>query len=429
MINLLLGPPGGGKSYEATVYHIIPALTAGRLVITNLPLDLERLAQIDQNFPELVKKIDNRTGTIKHPATRFAPSREEEGIIRAFATMEDYADPWRHPDTGAGPLYVIDECHLAMPRGSTSIEVEEWYSLHRHESADVLLITQSYGKVSKSIIDLVQVCYRVKKATAFGSAQKYIRKVQDGVRGEVVNTSIREYQKRYFGLYKSHTRGGGSELGAVDITPIWKRWPFIGAAACLVIVIGLLTFSPAKINPAKNGVKTASQQVKPVTVTEEIIKDGKIVSRVTTGQSEPDKKKDAEPAGDSGLPYEGRSLHVIGSIIRDGIARYLFAVSQNGQKVSEVDSRDLIKLGYKIEMPTPCAVKVTHGNWSKWVICDAPQIAVTPTGADTGERHDARPESRQGGGRATGAGGSLGGDSVVALPDGPNDQPRAPAAI
>ncbi|MBI5918423.1 MAG: hypothetical protein HY849_03485 [Nitrosomonadales bacterium] len=43
MINLLLGPPGGGKSYEATVYHVLPALAKGRKIITNLPLDLDRI--------------------------------------------------------------------------------------------------------------------------------------------------------------------------------------------------------------------------------------------------------------------------------------------------------------------------------------------------------------------------------------------------
>ena len=225
MINLIVGPPGGGKSYEAVVYHILPALKRGRKVITNLPLDLARLSVLDESFLDLVE-IRTTTNAEK-PETdwekaenlykKFGIAAKREYFVnRPFAHPEDYGDPWRSESDGSGPLYVIDECHLALPRGATKIAVEEWYSLHRHESADVLLITQSYGKVSKSIIDLVQVCYRVKKGTAFGSASQYIRKVQDGVRGDVVNTTVRKYEKRYFGLYKSHTRGGGAELAAED---------------------------------------------------------------------------------------------------------------------------------------------------------------------------------------------------------------------
>ncbi|WP_431978288.1 zonular occludens toxin domain-containing protein [Pseudomonas aeruginosa] len=100
---------------------------------------------------------------------------------------------------------MIDECHLSIPLRGTPVPVEEWYSLHRHELADVLLITQSYGKINRAIRDLVQVVYRCKKATAFGTNDRYIRKVQDGLRGEVVNTSIREYQKQFYGFWKSHT--------------------------------------------------------------------------------------------------------------------------------------------------------------------------------------------------------------------------------
>ena len=386
MINLLIGPPGGGKSYEAVVYHILPALAKGRMVITNLPLDLDRIGQLDQGWPELVKKVEDRRGLIQPDRrassmlSRFAAAsaQPEEGTIRAFSTMEDYAHPWRHPETGSGPLYVIDECHMAMPRGNTRIEVEEWYSLHRHESADVLLITQSYGKLSKSIVDLVQICYRVKKGTAFGTSKQYIRKVQDGVRGDVVNTGARTYEKRYFGLYKSHTRGGGSELEAQDIVPLWKRWPFIGAALFVTAGVSIFVFGPASINPMKNGIKApsaASTTVKPVRVVETI--NGKIVSDTGPAPEPVAQVKEAEPVH----PYSGRALHIIGSIINGKSVRYLFAVSQNGQVVSQVDSRDLKTLGYKLDLPTPCAVTVEWEGYKKWIICDAPQVTVSVGGA------------------------------------------------
>lgn len=408
MINLLIGPPGGGKSYEAVVFHVLPALAAGRLVITNLPLDIERLGQLDGAWPGLIVKVEDRMTPI--------------GVVRAFSTIADYAHPWRHSENGSGPLYVIDECHMAMPRGGTKLEVEEWYALHRHESADVLLITQSYGKLSKSIVDLVQVCYRVKKGTAFGTAKQYIRKVQDGVRGDVVNTSIRKYEKRYFGLYKSHTRGGGSELAANDIIPIWKRWPFIGAALFLTLGVSIFAFGPASLNPMKNGT-TAKATGEPVqrAVRIQRFEEGKLVE-----DSDKTKEKEAAKELEPFHPYAGRALHVVGSLVRGAVMKYVFAVSQNGQVVSSVDSNDLIKLGYKVEMPTPCAVKVSFDNWSKWIICDAPQVSLTGTGKP------GTSENREGGARASAGGpGPVLDDSVQhddrsfkASPEPPLERPR-----
>ena len=67
MINLLLGAPGGGKSYEAVVYHILPALEKGRKVITNLPLNIERIAAIDPAYSDLIEKRDETRAV--RPAT------------------------------------------------------------------------------------------------------------------------------------------------------------------------------------------------------------------------------------------------------------------------------------------------------------------------------------------------------------------------
>ncbi len=217
-------------------------------------------------FPEYCHVIE-----IREPYTeRFTdPKTKEEGsrLVRPFSQESHYGDPWRMEETGTGPLYVIDECHLALPLRGTPIEVEEWYSLHRHEDADVLLITQSYGKINRAIRDLVQVVYRCKKATAFGSNDRYIRKVQDGLRGEVVNTSIRPYEKTYFGFWKSHTRSSSAatELAANDIIPIWKRWPFKGAALMFIIaavmVIWITTGDDKKAPPPLVKVKPAGQVV------------------------------------------------------------------------------------------------------------------------------------------------------------------------
>lgn len=229
MYNLLIGPPGGGKSYEAVVYHVLPTLEAGRKVITNLPLNVAEFGLIDARFPALIE-------------LRLKSKRD--GAV-PFSVIEDYGDNWRDQKTGQGALYVIDECHKAIPRmpamdaRADQKKVEEWYAEHRHEGADLLLMTQSYGKISKAITDSAQVLYRVKKMTSFGKAKSYIRKVQDGVRGDVMSTSERQYEKQWFKLYKSHTRSVAAvlEADARDISPAYKKWT---RAAVILLPIGLI---------------------------------------------------------------------------------------------------------------------------------------------------------------------------------------------
>lgn len=55
MSNGLEGIPGSGKSYEAVVFHVLPALQSGRLVITNLPLLVEAFAALDPAFRSLIQ--------------------------------------------------------------------------------------------------------------------------------------------------------------------------------------------------------------------------------------------------------------------------------------------------------------------------------------------------------------------------------------
>src|SRR5438132_8599697 len=118
MINILLGAPGGSKSYEAVVYHVLPALQRGRKVITNLPLHVDQFEAIEPGSSAL---IELRTATLALPPAESPESenllmgmlsraRASKFVARAFANHEDYASEWRAAD-GTGPLYVVDECH------------------------------------------------------------------------------------------------------------------------------------------------------------------------------------------------------------------------------------------------------------------------------------------------------------------------------
>lgn len=354
MINILIGPPGAGKSYEAVVYHVLPALLSGRKVITNLPLQLDALSQVVPGYRELVQLIEQ---TLENP--------------KPFGTIDDYGSDWRG-EGGIGPLYVIDECHKPLPKGATSRLVEEWYAEHRHEGADVLLITQGYGKISAPIRDMIQLVYRVRKATALGMAGRYIRKVQDGPRGEVVNETTRVYDPKHYPLYKSHTKtmGGVSEEGAKDVKPIWQHWSVIGA--CAVIPLGILGLvmagSPFSVDAPE---PAPVAQVKPVAYVPHNLRNQPLPESKET--IVPEVKP--EPVKH---PYAGLGLHISGylySIDRD-VDMYSIAASQNGQRVFRMTDTDLRDSGYEVTAVTPCLVRVKFDKFEDYITCDAPRQAV-----------------------------------------------------
>ncbi|WP_454734361.1 zonular occludens toxin domain-containing protein [Cupriavidus pauculus] len=386
MINLLLGAPGGGKSYEAVAFHVLPALNAGRRVITNLPLVLDEFPPEQRALLELRSHAKGKAERRSGLASVLGDSADDEIFTRPFSTVECYGDPWRHPDSGSGPLYVIDEAHMCLPREGTGRKVREWYAMHRHELADVLLITQSHGKVSKDIVDLVQVCYRVRKATAFGSNSGYVRKVLDGVRGEVVNTSVRKYDKRYFKFYKSHTKSSqaGAELAANDIVPLWKRWPFLGLGICVCLFLVLLG-SGKQMNPLKppqhqakairSSSATPGQPVAPAAAphspaaarTEEHGDRGGAVPV-------PDRKA-PQVAG----PFAGLGVHLMGRVrLASGREVYSLVMSQNGQRIFSTNSDELVEAGYKVKRVSDCAMAYSYHDVEMVAVCDAPQVGVTP---------------------------------------------------
>ncbi|MDW3115591.1 zonular occludens toxin domain-containing protein, partial [Vibrio sp. 1727] len=226
MIYAIAGRPGGGKTYEAVAYHIIPAIKEGRKVITNITLNVDWFVKIfGEDARDLIKIVDGRL-------TDFGSTS------RPFSQIEDYSDEWRN-EKGQGPLYIVDEAHMSLPSRGLPAAILEWFSIHRHYGVDIILLTQNIRKVHRDIKDMIEVTYRCTKNTAMGSSNSYTKKVQDGCNGEVVNTSIRSYKSEYFPFYKSHSQSNKhvQEAQAKDIRPFWKRWPVIGTA--LLLGVGL----------------------------------------------------------------------------------------------------------------------------------------------------------------------------------------------
>lgn len=215
MINLITGRPGGGKSYEAVVKHVLPAIKSGRKIITNLPLNLKYIEKVfGKECLDLIVVVS-------------VDLHDYGNQSRPFSKVDDFKDDWKNED-GQGALVIVDECHMIIPARGCAVELLEFLSMHRHFGIDIVFITQSNKKIHRDVRDMIELEYRCIKATALGSNDKYIKKVHMGCNGSVVNEEIRAYEKDMFPFYQSHTASSSAvkEAVAQDIKPFWKHGLF-----------------------------------------------------------------------------------------------------------------------------------------------------------------------------------------------------------
>lgn len=357
MINFMLGPPGGGKSYETTVYHVLPALEAGRKVITNLPLNIELFLAIDARYADLLEI-----------------RQAEEGKPLPFSQVEQYKTDWRHPLTNQGPLLIIDECQEVMRRGKTSKALCELAAMHRHYGQDWLLLTQSYGKIDREICDLVQITYYVSKLSVFGRNDEYVRKVFSGLKSgskKPVQQEVRKYNPAYFKFYTSHTASDKAvqEAMAGDISPMYKRIRRFGLAFLMIFLI----LAPVAYYQYRHTTAQDKQTQKPKTETITPANQGQS-ARVESGQTPSINRprKLAETTGDiKREPFDGMTFYIRGNIIGKDHQVWLFSVTRDGVDVLFQTGEELAKAGYKIRAVNDCLVIVDHPalNEPKYVYC------------------------------------------------------------
>lgn len=369
-VNIIVGRPGSGKSYESIVYHVIPALKDGRKVVTNLPLNLEHFKQVFGE--EVLELIEVREDSFD----------KDRGVIKALSRDVDFtSDDWRN-DLNQGPLYVIDECHFQFPRTGRGKQASEeladfllYLSEHRHYGHDFVLMTQSLGKLNKDLRDMIEIQYAVSKHTAAGSQKSYTQKVLDGAVGRpvCVNTNIRTYKSEYFPFYKSHTKSDSSvdEAMAKDIKPIWKHWTFYLCGLCLLFVI--YKISQGNLNPF--GVSENTTQA-PVSKIENVVPNKPLdVPKKFTGYRP------------KHHPFSKVELHISGFVDNGSIDAYgrfypdyrvYFTMSRNGQPLGDIRMRDLLLAGYDVNVLGECVVRIQYQvtGYDDFVVCDSPVVSM-----------------------------------------------------
>lgn len=337
------GLPGSGKSYEACVMHILPALKAGRDVITNIN------GINHQKFSELsgipVAVLEKMLICISHSACSDEEQRLE--LVKADFLLKTKKDS----------MVVIDEIQDMFPtkRQPVTPEWSKWIASHRHEGLDIVLMGQDRRDVHPIWRRRIQRLLTFNKLQAVGADSSYRWVCLEATSPEKfkeVSSGVRRYDKQYFGLYSSHTQGTSNKsVYKDDRANILKNKKLQVAVAAFVFLAWYgITNTMAFFEPpaAPTPVPT---QVKPVAQ----------VPGATPVQSQPQPKPVEPPAKPAAEP-ERPSLDIFDQEARKGRLR-LAALVHNGDKMffrieimdsynrlqATYDYASLVDLGWDIE--------------------------------------------------------------------------------
>lgn len=226
------GLPGSGKSYGVVENVVLPALKAGRVVVTNVAL---RVPELEAAIPG----ADVRLFSL-------------EEVRSNKQSLDDVAPP--------GCVLIIDEVQKLWPSGTRADKANPGHlaflTEHRHkvdaadQSMQIVLCTQDLANVATFVRSLVEFTYRSVKLSALGMNKRFRIDVYEGpasganppaknVRRKMTGT----YKPEVYKFYQSHTQSegtGGANESAVDKRMVIWRSPlfYLGVPVLLVLLIG-----------------------------------------------------------------------------------------------------------------------------------------------------------------------------------------------
>jgi len=180
------GLPRSGKSYEALVNQIIPALLKGRKVFAYLKgLDHEKIADVIEKPLDIVKGL------------LIQVTKEQVYVIHSI--VEDDS------------LVVIDELQDFFPSYERKMtpEITEFVTQHGHRGIDIVVMGQAkedFNILWRRRID-TSIYFIKRDAVGDYSSYTWITYKQNKGKFVKVRNGKGKYDAKYFGLYASHNDG------------------------------------------------------------------------------------------------------------------------------------------------------------------------------------------------------------------------------
>lgn len=199
-----IGLPGSGKSFGIVQNVVVPNLKKGRMIVTNLPLNIDNLRR------DLFNPFD---------AIPIVLLTDEQ--LLEIDLLKEYA----------GAIFIIDEAQKYFPQGMTEAKLpthfKNFFSMHRHSvcpntgfASEIVLATQDLSKIARCVKILIENTYIAKKLSALGADKSYKVDVYEGAqtidyrKGEPINEIYGTYKKPFTDYYNSHTMKSDSSIVA-----------------------------------------------------------------------------------------------------------------------------------------------------------------------------------------------------------------------
>lgn len=248
------GLPRSGKSYEAMVKHVLPAIKSGRLVVTN------------------IKGVD----TTKIADVLDLPFDYVDGLVIQI--------PWS--DTKKCLQFVKNDCLLLLdevqdfwPSGREKLppDITELITQHGQRGMDIILMGQSQKdchNLWRRRID--KLVYFVQKDSV-GKPTEYFWRLSKCVGTDKfveVSTGSSKYDSKFFGIYKSHVDGvDNKEAYEDERANVWSR-PSLRYGIPAMAIVGLFAigyiinfFMHPSLTPSTSDHVSHQVNVKPSLVT------------------------------------------------------------------------------------------------------------------------------------------------------------------
>jgi zona occludens toxin len=269
-INVYTGLMGSGKSYECVSSVIIPAIKAGRRVVTNVDgIDSDSIrAYCHEEFQIELDKL----GEVVHCKNEDIPKAD---FLPHGVELDTFCK--------AGDLICIDEAWRFWGGDCKLLQEHKvFFREHRHYvhettkvSCDLVLMVQDIGDLHRILKVVVEVSFRTTKLKSLGLNKSYRVEMWEGhkqAHKSRVSVENKTYKKDIFPLYSSYVGGTGKELQVdkrQNVLSSPKYW-ILAILTILVMVGGVYSaysfFSGSKykkdaVTTSKNGVQTPAGAV------------------------------------------------------------------------------------------------------------------------------------------------------------------------
>lgn len=256
-INAYTGLMGSGKSYECVTSVIIPAVKAGRRVVTNVDgIDGDAIRAY---CVEKWGLDEGKLGQVVHCTNDDVPKASFLPHGTAIDTL-----------CKAGDLICIDEAWRFWGTDCKLLsEHKVFFREHRHYvdpdtkvSCDLVLMVQDISDLHRTLKVVVELTFRTTKLKSLGLSKSYRVEMWEGFKlskGSRVGVQNRSYDRQVFPLYSSYAGGAGKELQVDGRQNVLRNpWLWVIAVASLAAG-GWGVYSTVKfLNPPKPSTSAAA---------------------------------------------------------------------------------------------------------------------------------------------------------------------------